>query len=126
MKIYVDGELPKNCGQCPYNYDSVGCDVFEPKTGEDGYELKRCLDAMYGALVKDAITDRRFSKCPLETAQSLKQQVREEVVEEIKKRLAEQRTKMQNDTHCYPQTVVCWQDIVAILDQVRGENNVKD
>ena len=50
-------------------------------------------------------------------------QVREEVVEEIKKRLAKQRTKMQNDTHCYPQTVVCWQDIVAILDQVKGENN---
>ena len=126
MKIYVDGELPKNCGECPFNYDSVGCDVFEPKTGEDGYELKRCLDAMYGDLVKDAITDRRFSKCPLQTTQSIKQKVREEVVEEIKKRLAEQRTKMQNDTHCYQQTVVCWQYIVAILDQVRGENNVKD
>lgn len=53
-------------------------------------------------------------------------QVREEVVDEIKNRLAKQRTKMQDDTHCYPQTVVCWQDIVAILDQVKGESNVKD
>ena len=51
-------------------------------------------------------------------------QVREEVVDEIKNRLAKQRTKMQDDTHCYPQTVVCWQDIVAILDQVKGESNV--
>ena len=53
-------------------------------------------------------------------------QVREEVVDEIKNRLAKQRTKMQDDTHCYPQTVVCWQDIVAILDQVKGESNAKD
>lgn len=83
MKIYIDGELPKNCGECPFNYDSVGCEVFEPKTGEDGDELKRCLDAMYGDFAKNAITDRRFSKCPLETTQSLKQQVRKEVVQEI-------------------------------------------
>ena len=33
---------------------------------------------------------------------------------------------MQNDTHCYSQTVVCWQDIVAILDKVKGESNAKD
>ena len=68
------------------------------------------------------------SKSPIiiESLSEYTEQVRVEVVEEIKKRLAEQRTKMQNDTHCYPQTVVCWQDIVAILDQVRGENNVKD
>lgn len=45
-----------------------------------------------------------------------------EIVDNIKKRLARQREKMQNDTHSYPQTVVCWQDIVAILDQVKGEN----
>lgn len=52
--------------------------------------------------------------------QQLKSQA--EIVDDIKKRLAEQRTKMQNDTHSYPQTVVCWQNIVAILDQVKVEN----
>lgn len=44
----------------------------------------------------------------------------QEIVDEIKNLLAEKRTKMQGDTHCYPQTVVCWEDIVAILDQVKG------
>ena len=52
--------------------------------------------------------------------QQLKSQA--EIVDNIKKRLARRREKMQNDTHSYPQTVVCWQDIVAILDQVKGEN----
>lgn len=84
MKIYVD-ELPKNCGECPFNYDGVGCEVFASKTREDSDELRRCLNSMYGNLFESAITDRRFSKCPLQTTQSLKQQVREEVVEEIKK-----------------------------------------
>lgn len=92
MSIYKD-DLPKNCGECPFNYDSIGCMAFEPKTEEDEAELRRCLNAMYGDLIKNAITDRRFSKCPLATTQSLKQQVREEVVEEIKKRLAELKQK---------------------------------
>ena len=104
MKIYVDGELTKNCGECPFNYDSVGCDVFEPKTGEDEDELKRCLDAMYGDLVNDAITDRRFSKCPLETTQSLKQQVREEVVEEIRERLKKAHLEIMSPIDLYSYT----------------------
>lgn len=108
MKIYVDGELPKECFDCPcFRNDIEMCCGLDDGTKD------------YHNFVED-------SNCPLETTQSLKQQVREEVVKEIKKRLAEQRTKMQNDTHCYPQTVVCWQDIVAILYQVKGESNVKD
>ena len=63
MKIYMD-ELPKNCGECPFNYDSVGCNIFEPETEEEHKELGKCLNSMYSSM-KDAITDRRFSKCPL-------------------------------------------------------------
>lgn len=123
--IYFEKNLPKNCGGCPFQYDGISCEALEYDYCPE--ELGRCLDSKYGtAAYDDAIFDRRYSKCPLTTTQSLKQQVRAEVVEEIKKRLAEQRTKMQNDTHCYPQTVVCWQDIVAILDKVKEENNVKD
>lgn len=102
MKIYVD-ELPESCAEC------------------------KCLGVFgWCNYLKDGVCDeiknnKRHVLCPLATTQTLKQQVREEVVEEIKKRLAEQRTKMQDDTHCYPQTVVCWQDIVSILDQVKGE-----
>lgn len=120
--IYFEKNLPKNCGGCPFQYDGISCEALD--YGFCPEELGRCLDSKYGtAAYDDAIFDRRYSKCPLATTQSLKQQVREEVVEEIKNRLAEQRTKMQNDTHCYPQIVVCWQDIVAILDQVKGGNN---
>lgn len=126
MKIYVD-KLPKNCGECSFNYGSVGCEVFETKTGKDGEELRRCLDAMYGDFVKDAITDRRFSKCPLATTQSLKQQVREEMVEEIKEKF--------NDTikhHFCPNPssvdfiTLCISEVEEFLDQVKGVNNVKD
>lgn len=107
MKIYLD-ELPKECFDCPCFKD----------------DIEICCGLDDG--IKDYHNFVEDSSCPLETTQSLKQQVREEVVEEIKKRLAKQRTKMQDDIHCYPQTVVCWQDIVAILDQVKGENDVKD
>lgn len=47
-------------------------------------------------------------------------------MEEIKKRLAKQRTKMQDAIHCYPQTVVSWQDIVSILEQVKGGEEIED
>ena len=102
MKIYVD-ELPKECFDCPcFRNDIEMCCGLDDGTKD------------YHKFVEDRT-------CPLETTQSLKQQVIEEVAEEIKKQLAKQRTKMQNYTHCYPQTVICWQDIVAILDQVKGD-----
>lgn len=105
MKIYVD-ELPKNCNDCELGYF---------------YDCQYC--SLRPDLAREDIWVEKEKHCPLLSIKSLKQQVREEVVEEIKKRLAKQRTKMQDDTHCYPQTVVCWQDIVAILDQVKGEDN---
>lgn len=111
MKIYVDGELPKCCRECGFCYkDDLGCWCQGLGLGYGGVYIS-----------DEILKEKRLISCPLATTQSLKQQVREEVVEEIKKRLAKQRTKMQDDTHCYPQTVVCWQDIVAILDQVKGE-----
>ena len=118
MKIYVD-ELPNNCKECSLH--RRGC--LKVKKGGRYIDAETCV---LGNFFKFQEIDDEIDTCPLETTQSLKQQVREEVVDEIKKRLAEQRTKMQDDTHCYPHTVVCWQDIVEILDQVKGENNVKD
>ena len=104
MKIHVD-ELPKECFDCPCFRDDIEiCCGLDDGTKD------------YHKFVED-------STCPLETTQSLKQQVREEVVDEIKKRLAKQRTKMQDDIHCYLQSAVHWQDIVAILDQVKGDKN---
>ena len=47
-------------------------------------------------------------------------QVRKEIVQEIKVRLREKVTKMEDDTHCYPQNAIHWQDVVAILDQIQG------
>ena len=117
MKIYVD-ELPKCCKECPFMIDRGECNSSRLRFEENFVNCDCRLNPNIGYI---GIT--KPHSCPLETTQSLKQQVREEVVEKIKNRLAEQRTKMQNDTHCYPQTVVCWQDIVAILDQVKGENN---
>lgn len=125
MKIYKD-ELPKNCGECPFNYDSVGCEVFVSETEEDRAELRRCLDAMYGDLIEDAITDRRFSKCPLETTQSLKQQVREEVVEEIKEKLKGKAIFHPEDEFEIDYNFFYEEDVEEILDQVKGESNVKD
>lgn len=84
--IYFEKNLPKNCGGCPFQYDGISCEALEYDYCPE--ELGRCLDSNYGtAAYDDAIFDRRYSKCPLQTTQSLKQQVREEVVEEIKKQL---------------------------------------
>ena len=61
---------------------------------------------------------------PLNEEMEIRADERKKVVEEIKKRLAKQRMKMQDNTHCYLQSAVYWQDIVAILDQVeKGEND---
>lgn len=118
MKIYVD-ELPKNCEECPLHRSGR----LKLQKGARYIDAETCV---LGNFYKFQEIDDEIDTCPLETTQSLKQQVREEVVEEIKKRLAKQRTKMQDDTHCYLQSAVYWQDIVAVLDQVKGENNVKD
>ena len=84
--IYFEKNLPKNCGGCPFQYDGISCEALD--YGFCPEELGRCLDSKYGtAAYDDAIFDRRYIKCPLATTQSLKQQVREEVVDEIRKQL---------------------------------------
>ena len=65
MKIYIDGELPKECFDCPCfrNDIEICCGL------DDG--------------IKDYHNFVEDSTCPLETTQSLKQQVREEVVKDF-------------------------------------------
>ena len=64
---------------------------------------------------------KNCKECPLETTQSLKQQVREEVVEEIKAELNKQKLVMKSDFRPREEEAIPWEDIVAILDQVKGE-----
>lgn len=120
--IYFEKNLPKNCGGCPFQYDGISCEALEYDYCPE--ELGRCLDSKYGtAAYDDAIFDRRYSKCPLQTTQFLKQQVREEVVEEIKAELNKQKLVMKSDFRPREEEAIPWQDIVAILDQVKGESN---
>lgn len=119
--IYFEKNLPKNCGGCPFQYDGISCEALD--YGFCPEELGRCLDSKYGtAAYDDAIFDRRYSKCPLATTQSLKQQVREEVVDEIKEKF--------NDTlkhHFCPNPssvdfiTLCISEVEEFLDQVKGE-----
>lgn len=110
MKIYVDGELPKNCDDCEFGYF---------------YDCQYCT--LRPDLMRKDEWCEKEKHCPLETTQSLKQQVREEVVEEIKEKF--------NDTikHHFcpnPSTVdfitLCISEVEEFLDQVKGESNVKD
>ena len=62
--IYFEKNLPKNCGDCPFQYDGIGCNALEYLDKPE--ELDRCLASQYGNLYADyAICDRRYSKCPL-------------------------------------------------------------
>ena len=128
--IYFEKNLPKNCGGCPFQYDGISCEALEYDYCPE--ELGRCLDSKYGtAAYDDAIFDRRYSKCPLQTTQFLKHQVREEVVEEIRKQLKDMDF-LANDTEfgerfsCYSKYKVL--DILLKVErnQVKGESNVKD
>lgn len=106
MKIYIDGELPKDCIDCPcFRNDIEICCGLDDGTKD------------YHNFVED-------SNCPLEATQSLKQQVKEEVVEEIKEKF--------NDTikHHFCQNpssvdfiTLCISEVEEFLDQVKGENN---
>ena len=77
MKIYVD-KLPKNCTECPL-HRSGGLKL---QKGARYIDAETCV---LGEFYKFQEIDNEIDTCPLETTQSLKQQVREEVVEEIKK-----------------------------------------
>lgn len=114
--IYFEKNLPKNCGGCPFQYDGISCEALD--YGFCPEELGRCLDSKYGtAAYDDAIFDRRYSKCPLATTQSLKQQVREEVVEEI-------INAIDDKFNCLGYVEEKFEDVKKyILNQMKGENN---
>ena len=77
MRLYVD-ELPKNCEECPLHRSGR----LKLQKGARYVDAETCV---LGEFYKFQEIDNEIDTCPLETTQSLKQQVREEVLEEIKK-----------------------------------------
>lgn len=108
MKIYVD-ELPKNCNDCElgYFYDCQYCSLRPDLARKDEWCEKE-------------------KHCPLLSAQSLKQQVREEVVEEIREKFNKKVLYVKIDGLYSHVKAIKFDDVNKILDQVKGENNVKD
>ena len=107
MKVYVD-EIPKCCKECRF-YALQWCHAVEKEKGTMFISYDKSKD--------------KNNLCPLTTTQSLKQQVREEVVEETRAELNKQKLVMKSDFHPREEEAIPWQDIVAILDQVKGESN---
>ena len=113
MKIYVD-ELPKSCNDCELGYF---------------YDCQYC--SLRPDLAREDIWVEKEKHCPLVSLKSLKQQVREEVVDEIRKQLKDMDF-LANDTEfgerfsCYSKYKVL--DILLKVErnQVKGESNVKD
>lgn len=109
MTIYVS-EMPKNCKECPL-YRSGKLKI--QKRG-------RYIDAdtcVLGNYYKFQEIDNEIDTCPLATTQSLKQQVREEVVEKIIKAIDDK-------FNCLGYVEEKFEDVKKyILDQVKGENN---
>lgn len=102
MNIYVD-ETPKNCSDCPCMNDGYG-----------GYDCNLYYEQNEKILGCDYYSEEKPKECPL---QSLAEHDKE-LIKKIKLALRKQVCQMQGDEHFYPQNVVCWQDVVAILDQV--------
>ena len=99
MKVYVD-ELPKSCDDCEFGY---------------------FYDCQYCTLRPDLMRKDKWCEkekhCPLETTQSLKQQVRKEVCEEIRT-FAYDTFK---EFGCFDET-----DLEHILDQIQGRGKTKN
>lgn len=105
MKIYVDGELPKNCDDCELGYF---------------YDCQYC--SLRPDLAREDIWVEKEKHCPLLSIKSLKQQVRKEVIEQIK-------DYMERHSHTIPidtknRKVIYKIGLTRFLDQVKGENNV--
>ena len=123
MKIYVS-ELPKNCEECPLHRSGM----LKLQKGARYIDAETCV---LGNFYKFQEMDDEIDTCPLAITQSLKQQARTEVVEEIRKQLKDMDF-LANDTEfgerfsCYSKYKVL--DILLKVErnQVKGENNVKD
>ena len=77
MKIYVE-KLPKNCIECPLHRSGR----LKLQKGAREIDAETCV---LGGFYKFQEIDNEIDTCPLAITQTLKQQVREEIVEEIKK-----------------------------------------
>lgn len=114
MKIYVD-EMPNNCKECPlYRSGKL-------KMQKNG----RYIDAdtcVLGNYYKFQEMDDEIDTCPLATTQFLKQQVREEVVEEIKEKFNDE---IKHHFCPNPSSVdfitLCISEVEEFLDNVKGE-----
>ena len=114
MKIYMS-ELPKNCKECPL-YRSGRLKV---KKGARYIDAETCV---LGDFYKFQEIDDEINTCPLETTQSLKQQVREEVVEEIREKFnTEVRSHFCPNPSCVDFITLCISEVEEFLDQVKGE-----
>ena len=99
MKVYVD-ELPKSCDDCEFGYF---------------YDCQYCT--LRPDLMRKDEWCEKEKHCPLETTQSLKQQVRKEVCEEIRSRfLATCQIEKVCDTASFSLEV-----LNRILDQIQDK-----
>ena len=113
MKIYVD-ELPKSCDDCEFGYF---------------YDCQYCT--LRPDLMRKDEWCEKEKHCPLETTQSLKQQVRKEVCEEIREicKLNIRTYKIQSQDDCEKHKEVdafnkAIFGVLEILDQIeQGEKN---
>lgn len=124
MKIYVD-ELPKNCEECPLHRSGR----LKLQKGARYIDAETCV---LGNFYKFQEIDDEIDTCPLTTTQSLKQQARTEVVEEIRKAIGKKTIHMYTD-NAFTQhkeygsrLAISWYDVNKVLDQAKGENDVKD
>lgn len=111
MKIYIS-ELPKNCRKCGFcckNDLGCWCQGF----GDGGFYIP-----------DETLKEKRLSGCPLLTTQSIKQQVRAEVVEEIKEKFnAEVKNYFCPNPSSVDFITLCISEVEEFLDSVKGENN---
>lgn len=102
MKIYVD-ELPKSCDDCEFGYF---------------YDCQYCT--LRPDLMRKDEWCEKEKHCPLTTTQSIKQQVREEVVEEIREKF---NTEVRNHFCPNPSSVnfitLCISEVEETLDKVK-------
>lgn len=87
MRIYVDGEIPECCNDCEFGYF---------------YDCQYC--SLRPDLAREDIWVEKEKHCPLLSIKSLKQQVREEVVEEIRERLKKANFEIMSPIDLYSYT----------------------
>ena len=107
MKVYVD-ELPKDCIDCPCESEYY-CNLLNEDVGY----------LEWGEIHKG---------CPLKTLADYTKQVREEVVEEIKKfanSIFTRYEKRELDDVAYGE-ILCCNVLIKKLGCVKRENNVQD